>query len=163
MTLISFLIIWVGFATLKDNYSRDLSNVDKLEGIIKKTEIIEASKRVGASSSANLKLKFLNIELNNSNERLYTYDAKQEYSELNKKLKKGTKIIVYFKKLKETEIINNIFRLEIGKNIILTHKDYKEKEYFAGVVMVLFGIFMLIFGIFMLKKKGLKENWGEKI
>ncbi|MEZ4906056.1 MAG: hypothetical protein R2771_00005, partial [Saprospiraceae bacterium] len=76
------------------------------------------------------------------------------------KLRKGTEITVYFKKLKETEVINNIYRLDSGQNIILTHKDYKEKEYFAGIVMVLFGLFVLIFGGFMLKKKGLKKNWG---
>jgi len=160
MTLISVLMIWVGFVTLKDNYSRDINNVDKLEGIIEKTEIVRTSKRAGAVPSANLKLKFLKIELNNSNERLYTYNASQDYSELNEKLRKGTIITVYFKKLKETEIINNIFRLDEGQNIILAHKDYKEKEYFAGIVMLLFGLFVLIIGGFMLKKKGLKKNWG---
>ena len=160
MTLISVLIIWVGVMTLMDNYSRDIKNVDKLEGVIEKTEIIRTSKKAGALPSANLKLKFLKIELNNSNERLYTYNPSQEYSELNKKLRKGTEITVYFKKLKETEVINNIFRLDSGQNIILTHEDYKEKEYFAGIVMVLFGLFVLIIGGFMLKKKGLKKNWG---
>jgi hypothetical protein len=160
MTLISVLIIWVGVMTLMDNYSRDIKNVDKLEGVIEKTEIIRTSKKAGALPSANLKLKFLKIELNNSNERLYTYNPSQEYSELKKKLRKGTEITVYFKKLKETEVINNIFRLDSGQNIILTHEDYKEKEYFAGIVMVLFGLFVLIIGGFMLKKKGLKKNWG---
>jgi hypothetical protein len=146
--------------TLKDNYSRDIKNVDRLEGVVEKIEIIRTSKKAGAVPSANLKLNFLKIELNNSNERLYTYNASQEYSELKEKLRKGTEITVYFKKLKETEVINNIFRLDSGQNIILTHKDYKEKEYFAGIVMVLFGLFVLIIGGFMLKKKGLKKNWG---
>lgn len=160
MTLISILMIWVGFMTLKDNYSRDIKNVDRLEDVIEKTEIIRTSKKAGAVPSAKLKLKFLKIELNNSKERLYTYNASQEYSELKDKLRKGKEITVYFKKLKETEVINNIFRLDSGENIILTHKDYKDKEYFAGIVMVLFGLFVLVIGGFMLKKKGLKKNWG---
>jgi hypothetical protein len=160
MTSISFLVIWVGIITIKDNYSRDINNVERLDGKIERTEIILTSKRAGAVPSANLNLKFLKISLENSSEKLFTYNASQDYYELKRNLKKGTNVTVFYKKLKGKEVTNNIFRLDLGQNIILTHDDYKGKEYFAGIVMVLFGLFVLILGGFMLKKKGLKKNWG---
>lgn len=160
MTLISTLLIWVGINTIKENYNRDLNKIERLNGIIERTEIILTSKKAGAFPSANLKLKLLKITLNNSTERFYTFYANQEYSELMRILQTGKNVTVYYKKLKEREVLNNIFRLDLEQEIILKHEDYKKKEYFAGIVMVLFGLFVLILGGIMLKKKGLKKNWG---
>ena len=160
MTLISLLLIWVGIMTINDNYSRDINDVERLDGEIERTEIILSSKRAGAIPSVNMKLRFLKIGLKNSSERLFTYNAKQDYYELMRTLKKGLNVTAYYKKLKENEVTNNVYRLDLGETTILTHDDYKEKEYFAGIVMVIFGLFVLIIAGFMLKKKGLKKNWG---
>lgn len=43
------------------------------------------------------------------------------------------KVTVYYKELRESEVVNNIFRLDAGQEVMLIHEDYKEKEYFAGI------------------------------
>ncbi|MEO9219915.1 MAG: hypothetical protein ABI315_15170 [Bacteroidia bacterium] len=159
MTSISFLVIWFGMMTIKENYFRNINKVERIDGQIESTEIIVTSKRAGAVPSATLKLKFLKIELKNSSIKLFTYNARQDYSELERNLERGTNVTVFYKKLKEEEVTNNIFRMDLGQQIILTDDNYKEKEYFAGTVMVLFGLFVLIFGGYTLKKKGLNKHW----
>lgn len=162
MTFVSVLLIWVGIKTIKDNYSRDINQIERLKGSIEKTETILKIKE-GITlpyTSPDLKLKLLKIKINNSTERLYTYKASQDYYDLIKELKKGIKVTVYYKKIRESEVVNNIFRLESGQDIILAHEDYKEKEYFAGIVMLLLGLFFIIFNVIILKKRGLKKNWG---
>jgi len=147
--------------TIKDNYSRDINRTNKIIDHIERTEIIRAKKRVGSLPySANMDLKFLKIELKNTEERLYSYNPKQSYSELQNKLRIGSEVVVYFERLSGSEIKNNIYRLDLGSIQILGHSEYKEKEYFAGIVMLVFALFVMIYSGYLVKRKGLKNKWG---
>jgi len=161
MTLLSILLFWLGIKTIKDNYSRDINRTDKVIGQIERTEIIRTKKKAGSPPySANMNLKFLKIELKNTEEILYSYNPKQNYSELINKLKIGSDVVVYYERLSGGDIKNNIYRLDLGSNQILEHSEYKEKEYFAGIVMLVFALFVLIYSGYLVKRKGLKNKWG---
>ena len=160
LTMLSILLIWLGIKTLKDNYNRDLDKVAKIEGIVENTQVVVTSKKAGAVPSVHLNLNFLNIRIKSSGERFYTYTPKQEYSELIEKLKIGYNVTIYYRKLPKKEIQNNIFRLDLNSKTILAHEDYKEKEYGAGIIMILLGLFFVSYTGFIVKKKGLKKNWG---
>lgn len=56
--LVAVLLIWVGIMTIKENYSRDINHVIRLEGTIEKTETILTNKKAGAYPSLNLNLRF---------------------------------------------------------------------------------------------------------
>lgn len=161
MTSLSILLIWLGIKTIKDNYSRDINRIEKVIGQIERTEIIRTKKKAGSPPyTANMNLKFLRIKLKDIEERFYSYNPKQNYSDLINELKIGSEVVVYYERLSDDNIKNNIYRLDLGTNQILEHSEYKEKEYFAGIVMLVFSLFVLMYSGFLLKNKGLKNKWG---
>lgn len=161
MTLLSVLLIWLGIKTIKDNYSRDINRVDNIRGLIENTEIVQTKKKAGSPPySANLNLEFLRIRLNDTDERFFTYNPKQDYSDLIDYLKTGTEVVIFYERLSDKDIRNNIFRIDMDSHQILEHSDYKEKEYFAGIVMLLFAFFVMVYSGNLVKKKGLKNRWG---
>lgn len=149
--VVSVTLIWLGFYTLKENYSRDLKSIHQQKGTIEHTEVVLKRTKATGKYSIYFNLKILKIKLNTTNEVFYSHNTSQNYTELARKLKKGTKVLVYYKKLNQGEIANNVLQLTSDNEVLLTHESYKAKEYFAGVVMLLLGVLLLLLSVFLLK------------
>lgn len=148
---VSILLIWLGFSTLKENYSRDLKSIHQQKGTIEHTKVVLKRTKATGKYSIYFNLKILKIKLNTTNEVFYSYNNNQNYAELTRKLKEGTKVLVYYKKLNQGEIANNVLKLISEDEVLLTHESYKAKEYFAGIVMMLLGFLLLLLSVFLLK------------
>ena len=146
LPLLSLVLIWVGFSTVKENYTRDLSQVDKISGQIENTEVI--SKLINRSRYTTEK-RILKITISNSPERLYVYKIGEEYFDLRKELHSSKEVTIYYKKLKEDKIETNIFEIKSGNKQILKHEDYKVGEYFAGFAMLILGVAFLVVSVVM--------------
>ncbi|CAM1353002.1 hypothetical protein [Tenacibaculum halocynthiae] len=148
---VSILLIWLGFSTLKENYSRDLKSIHQQKGIIEHAKVVLKRTKATGKYSIYFNLKILKIKLNTTNEAFYSYNNNQNYAELTRKLKEGTTVLVYYKKLNQDEVANNVLKLISEDEVLLTHESYKSKEYFAGVIMMLLGFLLLLLSVFLLK------------
>lgn len=146
LILLSIVVIWVGIDTLNKNSNTNLNNEKQITGKIIHTQTIEKP----IKSYGNIPfLKLLSIELENSNKKFYTYKASQNYSQLIQILTKGKKVTIHYKQSNRIEA--NILQLSNSQKIIIKQKNYKEKESFAGIIMIFIGFLAFISSVFLLK------------
>lgn len=146
LLLLSIVIIWVGVKTLIKNYNNNFNTEKQIKGKITHIEIID---KPITSSYGNVPfLKVLSIELGNSSKKFYTYKANQDYSDLVKILSKGKEVTIRYI---DERLMLNILELSTSQKVILKYKDYKQKEYTAGIIMVVVGFLIFVFSVLLLK------------
>lgn len=147
LLLLSIVIIWVGVKTLIKNYNNNFNTEKQIKGRITHIEIID---KPITSSYGNVPfLKVLSIELGNSSKKFYTYKANQDYSDLVKILSKGKEVTIRY--IQNERVMLDILELSTSQKVILKFKDYKQKEYTAGIIMVIVGFLIFVFSMLLLK------------
>lgn len=147
LLLLSFVIIWVGVKTLMKNYNNNFNAEKQIKGKITHIGIID---KPITSSYGNVPfLKVLSIELGNSSKKFYTYKANQDYSDLVKILSKGKEVTIRY--IQNERVMLDILELSTSQKVVLKFKDYKQKEYTAGIIMVIVGFLIFVFSMLLLK------------
>ena len=150
MTMTGIVMVWLGLYTVKENKTRNLSQVDKIDGVIDTIGVLSQDKKVGTFPfRAYKKTDLLIIKMSNDNTKLGTFNPKQNYNDLINKLKHGDSIRVYY--YKTNDFTNNIYQLEMNKEILVSHSDYKKNDTIAGIVILGFGLFIFLMNIMFIR------------
>lgn len=131
--ILSIACFFGSYLMLKSG-SESIDNLDNYEGIlIDKGVVTKKSKEV------------FFIKLQGLNELLATYNPKQSYSDIDRKLSLGDTIKVYFKASGSPNIPNlETFQVERKGEVLLDKSDFQFRENIGGYI-ALFGGFLIIF------------------
>lgn len=105
------------------------------------------------SGKGNLKSKVFYLKLEGLNQILASYNPKKSYQNLDKNLKIGDTIKVYFKMSNSTTKPNlATFQIEKKDIIILNTSDYQFREKTVGFIAILGGFVMIGIAVYQDKK-----------
>lgn len=113
------------------------------------------------SGKGNLKSKIFYIKLDGLNQILASYNPEKSYENLDKNLKIGDTIKVYFK-MSSTITKPNLatFQIEKENTIILNTNEYQFRERIVGYITILSGFIMI--GITIYQDKKYWKKSGKK-
>jgi len=117
----------------------DLNKVNKFEGTIVDRDIVLKKDKV------NLKVFYFKLE--GLNDRLASYNIKQDYQKLIDNLNVGDKITVYFKKSESQKLNLEVIQIEKRGQIILDKADFETKKSSLIYIGTIGGTLML--GLFV--------------
>jgi len=150
MTMTGIVMVWIGLYTIKENKTRNLSQVNKIDGVIDSLGVLSQEKKVGTFPfRAYKQTDLLFIKMSNDNTQLATHNPKQDYNDLINKLKHGDSIRVYY--YKTDDFTNNIYQLEMNKEILVSHSEYKKNDTIAGIVILGFGLFIFLMNFIFIR------------
>ncbi len=140
------------------NATVNINELDFYTGRIAEKGITSHSSLVAGHGSVSSKVFY--FKLDGLNEVLATYNRAQLYDDLDKKLKVGDTIKVYFKNANHVAGLNlNVYQLEKNGVVVLSEDKYRFREKLVGIIAIAGG-FLLLYLTFRYdnKYKGRKRS-----
>ena len=154
--IFSLFLIFIGFSLFTllafigyDNAAEKLSDYKQIENKVIKTDIVKSDKNS----------KIFNLKILGSEENFGIYKMTKDYSNLEKNIKVGDIIKIYFKpsNSKSKNYNFDVVQIEKENKILLNQNDYRIKNYILMSVGILAALFM-IYVAFSIIKYGKFEN-----
>lgn len=145
------LLIAVTVKFYNKDINIDLSQVDRITGIVASSGVTDKSSTIGGK--LKVKGSVFYITLDNSDQTFATHRPSQDYENLSDKIITGDTITIFYKERPDNGLNLDVYQIEKEGQVLQDYEsynsNYKKLSWFTGIV----GIGLLTFGIWQYFKK----------
>ncbi len=145
------LLIAVTVKFYNKDINIDLSQVDRITGVVTSSGMTDKASTVGGK--LKVKDSVFYIALDNSNQNFATHRPSQDYKTLSDKINTGDTITLFYKERQDNDLNLDVYQIEKAGQVLQDYESYSSNYKKLSWLTGIFGIGLLTFGIWQYFKK----------
>lgn len=145
------LLIAVTVKFYNKDINIDLSQVNRIKGVVTSSGVTDKSSIVGGKLKVKGSVFF--ITLDNSNQNFATHRPSQDYKALADKINTGDTITLFYKERQDNDLNLDVYQIEKNGHVLQDYdsynNNYKKLSWLTGIL----GVGLLVFGLWQYFRK----------